>query len=438
MKLSARSKAIRQPSVVGGINAAKEKARASGKDVFDFARAAIRFAPPPVAIEAARLNPGEVIPTVLKGGLPELRQRVAEYISERFDPRMLMLTGEKISAENIFITDGANAGLAYLLDFVTEKGDKILLPTPSFFDHMQLAAESSLQIVTLPMRREYAASSEPPFNEWQIDHADIEAVKRQHPNLKAVLLSNPNNPVGSALEYNSLAYLYGAVLKDLSAMNGPPVIIDESYAEFYYSPEMRGALHRHLPLNQTILIGSFSKTFCLDSMKVGYIAGPRKLIAALEAGFDSAKYPTVDYPAQKAANACLSRAGYDYLHREIIPELSARRKVLLDGINRIPGLAAAPNHFGTCLWVEITPESSFNSGREFAAALARGRKKQSIFVVAGEEFDPKSNKAYVRMAFGNESTARIERALQVISEVVMAKQAVAQKLRGATVRLRGK
>ncbi len=175
------------------------------------------------------------------------REAVSAYYSAR---------GREISPDRILLTASTSEAYGYLFKLLTNPGDGVAVPRPSYplFDY--LAAMESIVVRPYPLRY---------HGEWSIDPAQIPS------GVKAILLVNPNNPTGSYLkreEFEALLRL------------GLPLISDEVFSDYAFAPDP----HRVESLagfdeGLSFSMSGLSKIAGLPQMKLGWIVvnGPGPL-----------------------------------------------------------------------------------------------------------------------------------------------------------------
>ena len=91
-----------------------------------------------------------------------------------------------ISSKWICFSPGIVAGLSFLVQNFTEKGDKVLIQTPVYPPFYEVVEKNGRQLVTNPLRIE--------GDRFVMDYNDLEEKLKQGP--KLMIISNPHNPLG--------------------------------------------------------------------------------------------------------------------------------------------------------------------------------------------------------------------------------------------------
>ena len=234
-------------------------------------------------------------------GTPAARGAVSAWYAAR---------GHTVPVERILLTASTSEAYAYLFKLLTDAGDEVLVPRPSYPLFEFLADMESVTVRQYPLVY---------HGGWSIDLHAVEAALT--PRTRAIVLVNPNNPTGSYVKRGELS-----ALTSFCARRGIALISDEVFADYELSED---------PDRVTTLAGveeclafsmsGLSKVAGLPQMKLGWlvVSGPAALRAEawekLEWIADT--YLSVSTPVQCAA-ARLLAAG-DTVQREIRQRASA-------------------------------------------------------------------------------------------------------------------
>ncbi|MBI2462676.1 MAG: histidinol-phosphate aminotransferase family protein [Candidatus Spechtbacteria bacterium] len=166
-----------------------------------------------------------------------------------------------VSTKNIFLTGGSDRAIDLLFKLLFREGDKVIMPSPNFAFYNYRAQFSPIQLVEIPYR-DNETSFEFPFEE----------TKQALPGAKALLLCNPNNPLGAAMDESQLNELI-ATCDD----QGIPVILDEAYFGFYPHSHVQDILkHKNL-----IVLRTFSKFFGMAGLRIGYMLADESIVGEI-------------------------------------------------------------------------------------------------------------------------------------------------------------
>jgi aminotransferase len=283
---------------------------ATMKDVISLGIGEPDFTTPQPILEAGikSLQRGETHYTS-NPGIMELRKALSAHLELHYgvsyDP-----------ANEIIITVGGSEALYLAATALLDEGDEMIIPTPCFVSYQAQAVLAGGVAVEIPCKME---------NNFDVDPKEIEGAIT--PRTRAILLGFPNNPTGAvASRENLLAVARLAVEHDLI------VISDEIYDRLVYG--VRHVCFAALPgmKERTIFLGGFSKDYAMTGWRIGFAAGPAKIMGGLLRIHQFAVMcaPTM---SQVAAFAALQQ-GEEYV-QEMVVEYDRRRKLIVKGLNEI-------------------------------------------------------------------------------------------------------
>ena len=186
-------------------------------------------------------------------GVPELRAEICRYLDRRF--------GLSYESDETLVTVGGSEAIDLAIRAVTEPGDEVIIPTPSFVCYEPIVKLCGGVPVTIPTKKE---------DRFKLTPEALSAAIT--PRTKMVVLPFPNNPTGAILTQEELEGL-AAVLGHTNIA----VLSDEIYAEMTYG-------RRHVSIaalpgmkERTILVNGFSKAFAMTGWRLGFLAAPRPI-----------------------------------------------------------------------------------------------------------------------------------------------------------------
>jgi aspartate/methionine/tyrosine aminotransferase len=237
----------------------------------------------------------------LPAGTPAAREAVSAWYAAR---------GHSVPAERILLTASTSEAYAYLFKLLTNPGDQILVPRPSY-PLFQFLADMESVIV-----RQYSLYY---HGGWSIDlHGLSQAIT---PRTRAIVLVNPNNPTGSYVKRGELL-----ALTELCAQRGIALISDEVFADYSLTEDAdRVVTLAGVEECLAFSMSGLSKVAGLPQMKLGWIVvnGPAALRAKAWENLEwiADTYLSVSTPVQCAA-ARLLAAG-ETVQRQIRQRASA-------------------------------------------------------------------------------------------------------------------
>jgi len=294
--------------------------RAQGAEILDLTesnptRAALNY--PREELLTALADPRALTYDPDPRGLPSAREAVSAYYAER---------SVEVSPSRILLTASTSEAYSYLFKLLTNPGDEILVPRPSYplFDY--LAAMESVAVRQYPLRYDSV---------WHIDFPALASAIT--PLTRAIVVVNPNNPTGSYLKRTEWEHLQTF---------GLPIFSDEVFSDFAFSPDPQRVttLARQNSV-LTFSMSGLSKIAGLPQMKLGWIvAGGSDHAAALD-GLEwiADTYLSVSTPVQLALPRLLTAA------RPVQEQIRAQTRSNLEHLRKNLLTAASPCR---CLTIE--------------------------------------------------------------------------------------
>jgi len=311
------------------------------------------------SIIAALANPQALSYTPDPRGLLLARQAVAGYYAER---------GIVLDPEQIFLTTSTSEAYSYIFRLLTDPGDAILVPQPSYplFDF--LAGLNDIRVIAYPLFYD---------DGWQIDLSTLE--KRLEGRARAILVVHPNNPTGSFVRRDELASLLAFCRQRNMALVADEVFADYSLAE----QPARVVSHAAVSESLTFTLSGLSKISALPQLKAAWVVvnGPAPLLqnalGRLEVIADT--YLSLSAPLALALPTLLET------RRTIQPQILRRVKSNLELLDR----QLADHQLVSRLeieagWYAILRLPSIQSDEDWAVELAR---LDGVLVHPGHFFD---------------------------------------------------
>lgn len=226
-----------------------------------------------------------------------------------------------LTADDIIVTSGGSEAVLFAFMSCLNPGDEIIVPEPAYANYMAFAISAGAKIRTI------ATTIEEGFSLPKVEKFEELINERT----RAILICNPNNPTG---------YLYTRremnQIRDLVKKYDLYLFSDEVYREFIYtgSPYI-SACHLEGIEQNVVLIDSVSKRYSECGIRIGALITKNKAVREAVMKFCQARL-SPPLLGQIVAEASLD-ASPDY-GMEVYEEYVERRKCLIDGLNRIPGV----------------------------------------------------------------------------------------------------
>lgn len=289
-----------------------DAARRKGTHVYQLNIGQPDLPTPQTAIDAIRNIDRKILEYSPSAGYLSYREKLTHYYAKY---------NIKLTPEDIIITTGGSEAVLFAFLSCLNPGDEIIVPEPAYANYMAFAISAGAKIRTI------TTTIEEGFSLPKVEKFEELINERT----KGILICNPNNPTG---------YLYSRremnQIRDLVKKYDLFLFSDEVYREFIYtgSPYI-SACHLEGIEENVVLIDSVSKRYSECGIRIGMLITKNQKVREAVMKFCQARLspPLI---GQIAAEASLD-APEEY-EREMYDEYVERRKCLIDGLNRIPGV----------------------------------------------------------------------------------------------------
>ncbi len=289
-----------------------DKAKARGVKVYHLNIGQPDLKTPQIGLDALKHIDRTVLEYSPSDGFKSLRMKMLNYYS-RFNI--------DVSVDDIIVTAGGSEAVQFAFMSCLDPGDEIIVPEPAYANYtaFAIAAGAVVKPVVSSIEEGFAL---PPVSEFE---------KLITPKTKGILICNPNNPTG---------YLYTRKemnqIRDLVKKYDLYLFSDEVYREFCYTgAPYISAFHLDGIENNVILIDSVSKRYSECGIRIGALVCKNKTVHESVIKFCQARL-SPPLLGQIVAEASMDTP-HEYLE-EMYSEYVERRKFLIDGLNRIPGV----------------------------------------------------------------------------------------------------
>lgn len=344
---------------------------AQGKDVINLGIGQPDFPTPENIVEAAikAMRDGHHGYTPATG-IPALREAVSADLDRRFQA--------DVNPDNVLIVPGGKVTMFTAILMFGEPGAEILYPDPGFPIYRSMIEFTGATPIPIPIREEngFAFSAE-------------ETLSLITPKTRLIIVNSPANPCGGVTPKEEVDTLVAGLA------NHPHVAImsDEIYDQMLYDGEEHATLLAYPEIrDRLILLNGWSKTYAMTGWRLGYSVWPDKL-------YDNARklavnaWSCVNAPAQFAALEALT--GPQDAVAQMGAEFDARRKLVVDLLNDIPGVSC------------ITPKGAFyafpnitgtgRAAKQLASDLLEG---PGVATIGGPDFGT-LGEGYIRLSYAN-------------------------------------
>ena len=315
-------------------------------------------------------------------GLPDFRKAIADvWRAERNIP---------CDADNVVVTPGAKPIMFFTMLALLEEGDEVIYPNPGFPIYESVANFINARAVPLPLEER---------NEFDIDLKELES--RITPRTKLLIFNSPHNPTGAVLRPETIEGI--AVL---ARKHSFWILADEIYARTLYEGKHLSIASLPGMAERTCVLDGFSKTFAMTGWRLGFGIMPKPLAVHVTRLMTNSNSCTASF-VQRAGLAAIT--GPQGEMHAMVAEFRARRDVIVDGLNRIPGVRcfmpkgafyAFPNITGTGM-----------SSKELATALL---EEAGVACLSGTSFGA-HGEGFLRFSYAN-SLENIRTALAAMND----------------------
>ena len=382
---------------IGEENAFAVLARANalatqGRDIINLGIGQPDFRTPDFIVEAAikALRDGHHGYTPANGIQP-LREAVAADLHKRFKV--------EVSPDSVMIMPGGKPTMFMSILMFGEPGAEIMYPDPGFPIYRSMIEFTGAKPIPVPIREEngFAFSAE-------------ETLKLITPRTRLLIVNSPANPTGGVTPKSEVDKLVAGLAKwpDVAVMS------DEIYDHMLYDGEVHVCLLSYPEIrDRFILLNGWSKTYAMTGWRLGYAVWPGKL-------YDYARklavnlHSCVNAPTQYAGLAALM--GPQDQVDSMVAEFDRRRKVVVAGLNKLPGVSCA------------TPKGAFyafpnvsRTGWKAKPLASSLLEDAGVAIIGGPDFGI-LGEGYIRVSYAN-STENILKALDRMSEFLTSRKA---------------
>jgi aspartate aminotransferase len=304
-----------RPSATIAVSMRAMELRAQGRDIVSLSAGEPDFDTPAHVCEAAiaAIRAGHTRYTQVDG-TPELKAAIiAKFRRDN---------GLDFEPEQIIVSNGAKQSLFNLLLATLNRGDEVIVPAPywvSYPDMVKLA-DGQPAILSAAAAKGYRITAR-------------ELRNSLNEKTRMLILNSPSNPTGKVYgdkEYRAL----GEVLQD-----HPKVLIacDDIYEHIYWGKGPFRTLLNACPelASRTVIVNGVSKAYAMTGWRIGYLAGPAELVAAMR----KVQGQSTSCPgsvSQAAATAALT--GPQDCVEDMRKAFRQRYRYMRAALNEIPGV----------------------------------------------------------------------------------------------------
>jgi aspartate/methionine/tyrosine aminotransferase len=391
---------------------AKAKAmKAEGINVIDFSVGEPDFATPTNIKEAGiKAIENNFTKYTANDGIPELKHAIRARLKQ--DHNL------EYAPNEIIVSSGAKHCIYNALMSVVNKGEEVIIPAPYWVSYPQMVLMADGKPVIVQTKEE---------NGFRLTPQELK--DNLNFNTKAIIINNPSNPTGSAYTREQLEEVC-----EIAASEGLLIIADEIYEKVIYDNfkfTSIASLSDKIR-EKTVIINGVSKSYSMTGWRIGYAAGPRDLISAMNI-VQSHMTSNPNSVAQKAAVEAF--AGNQAAISQMTAQFNSRRNYMLNKLKRIPNVSCYEPQGAFYLF----PNTSAYYNTEFGGMKIRNSfglsyyllKEAAVAVIPGSAFGADQN---IRLSYATsmenieEGTDRIIEAMEKLKESPRYKEVALQNV----------
>ncbi|MCI5039307.1 MAG: pyridoxal phosphate-dependent aminotransferase [Donghicola eburneus] len=315
-------------------------------------------------------------------GLPVLREAVAADLNRRH--------GVEVNPDNVVVVPGGKPTMFFAVMMFGQPGAEIMYPNPGFPIYESVIKYSGATPVPIALEEKngFAFSAE-------------KVLSQITERTRLIIINSPANPTGGVTPKEEIDKLVAGL------MDHPHVALmsDEIYSNMLYGGREHVSLLQYPEIrDRLIMLDGWSKTYAMTGWRLGYAVWP-------DAALDHVTrlcindHSCVNAPTQFAGLAALT--GPQDCVTDMVAQFDARRQVIVDALNDLPGVrcADAAGAFYAFPNIEGTGLTSKQAQDKFL-------DEAGVATVAGTSFGA-WGEGYLRFSYANST----ENILEAISRI---------------------
>ena len=240
-------------------------------------------------------------------GIRELREEIARYLARRYN--LLYHFNHEI-----VVTVGGSEAIDIALRAMLDLQDEVLIPQPCFVSYLPCVMLAGGVPVIIDLKEE---------NQFKLTKEEL--LEHITEKTKILIMPFPNNPTGAVMTREELEEIAQVVKeKDLF------VISDEIYSELTYGTKHVSIAQLPGMKERTIVINGFSKAYAMTGWRLGYAAGPEKILTemlkihqfAIMCAPTTSQYAAIEAMRNGDEDVERMRDAYDKRRRFLVHELN--------------------------------------------------------------------------------------------------------------------
>nr|WP_162595106.1 pyridoxal phosphate-dependent aminotransferase [Variovorax sp. PBL-E5] len=295
--------------------------RSAGKEIADFTIGEPDFP-----------TPGHIV----AAGVDALRNGQTRYTASSGTPALRRAICDKLARENqlsftpdqVVVGSGAKQVIYNALCASLNEGDEVIVPAPYWVSYPDMVAINGGVPVIV---------ANGPASGFKLTPQSLQAAIT--PKTRWLILNSPNNPSGAVYSEAELRALVEVLMRHPDIW----LMTDEIYEHYVYGSASHVSILQVEPAlaTRTLIVNGMSKSYAMTGWRIGYGAGPRSLVVAIEMLLSQS---TSCAAAMSQAAAVAALQGAQQCVADAVAEFSARRDRMVEMLNEVPGIdCSAPD-----------------------------------------------------------------------------------------------
>lgn len=328
----------------------------------------------------------------LSQGILELREAIAEKLQNE--------NNIDVTAENVIVTPGAKQAIMEAILALVDEGDEVLIPTPAWVSYEEMVKIAGGVAKRVPTDEHFKLAPE----------ALEESIGEK---TKLLILNSPNNPTGAVYSERELRRL-SEILIDKNVY----VISDEIYEKIVYDGKKHFSIGSIPGMEElTVTVNGFSKAYAMTGWRLGYAAGPRKIISAMNK-IQQHSVTCVTAFVQKAGVEALKSPLSQRCVEEMVTEFERRRNLMVSELSKISSLDIKKPQGTFYIFPDISGTGM--SSAEYAEYLL---EEEGVAVTPGSAFADYDT--HIRISFANS----VENLMEAVERIKRSNEKLLEKLK---------
>jgi aspartate aminotransferase len=317
-------------------------------------------------------------------GMPPVREAFARYISQDRDV--------EVTPDQIVVTPGAKPIIFFTTLALVDPGDEVIYPNPGFPIYESMVDYIGAKRVPVRLREERGFSFDPD------DFAKLVTGKT-----KLVIINSPHNPTGGVLKREVLA-----TIAELAKKHDFYVLADEIYSKIIYEGSHESIYTFEGMPERTIILDGHSKTYAMTGWRLGFGVMPPALAVKVAKLMTNSASCTCSFTQIAGVEAL---QGPQDSVRAMVTEFKARRDLIVDGLNKLPGFRC--HKPAGAFYVFPNIEGTGKKSKQMEEHLMN---EAGVAVLSGTSFG-QYGEGFIRLSYAN-SQENIRRALEKMARVL--------------------